>query len=104
IPEPATLSTIHQRVSDLEKKVKILRNVDHKSVILMGFLALGLLLEEAHMTWAHLEKKRTRLQTYTKSLEDFCKQWLETATSIKRCHRDLYSDGVRNLATASGRG
>ncbi|GKA42111.1 hypothetical protein Tco_0734771 [Tanacetum coccineum] len=44
------------------------------------FLALGWLLEEIHVTWAHLEKKRTRLRTYTKSLKDFCKQWLETAS------------------------
>ncbi|GKF04439.1 hypothetical protein Tco_0035107 [Tanacetum coccineum] len=43
-------------------------------------LALGWLLEEIHVTWAHLEKKRTRLQTYTKSHDDFCKQWLETAS------------------------
>ncbi|GJW16204.1 hypothetical protein Tco_0020337 [Tanacetum coccineum] len=43
------------------------------------FLALGWLLEEIHVTWAHLEKKRTRLRTYTKSHDDFCKQWLETA-------------------------
>ncbi|GJY70247.1 hypothetical protein Tco_0473950 [Tanacetum coccineum] len=28
--------------------------------------ALGWLLEAIHMTWAHLEKKRTRLQLYTK--------------------------------------
>ncbi|GJR50621.1 hypothetical protein Tco_1401142 [Tanacetum coccineum] len=41
------------------------------------FLALGWLMEEIHMT---LEKKQTRLRTYTKSLEDFCKQWLETAS------------------------
>ncbi|GKC59137.1 copia protein [Tanacetum coccineum] len=32
------------------------------------FLALGWNLEDIHMTWAHLEKKRTRLRTYTKSL------------------------------------
>ncbi|GKA56423.1 hypothetical protein Tco_0755495 [Tanacetum coccineum] len=44
------------------------------------FLALGWLLEEIHVTWAHLEKKRTRLRTYTKSHDDFCKQWLETAS------------------------
>ncbi|GKA44789.1 hypothetical protein Tco_0737585 [Tanacetum coccineum] len=44
------------------------------------FLALGWLLEEIHMTWAHLEKKQTRLLTYTKSHDDFCKQWLETAS------------------------
>ncbi|GKD74694.1 hypothetical protein Tco_1332976, partial [Tanacetum coccineum] len=29
--------------------------------------ALGWLLEEIHVTWAHLEKKQTRLQLYTKS-------------------------------------
>ncbi|GJS63358.1 hypothetical protein Tco_0677922 [Tanacetum coccineum] len=46
----------------------------------LRFLALGWLLEEIHATWAHLEKKRTRLRTYTKSLEDLCKQWLETAS------------------------
>ncbi|GJU68213.1 hypothetical protein Tco_1254472 [Tanacetum coccineum] len=37
------------------------------------FLALGWHLEEIHVTWAHLEKKRTRLRTYTKSLEELCK-------------------------------
>ncbi|GJX70918.1 hypothetical protein Tco_0308089 [Tanacetum coccineum] len=44
------------------------------------FLALGWLLEEIHETWAHLEKKQTRLRTYTKSFEDFCIQWLETVS------------------------
>ncbi|GJS12582.1 hypothetical protein Tco_0407054 [Tanacetum coccineum] len=34
-------------------------------------LALGWLLEEMHVTWAHLEKKRTRLGLYTKSLEEY---------------------------------
>ncbi|GKB19844.1 hypothetical protein Tco_0853767 [Tanacetum coccineum] len=32
-------------------------------------LALGWLLEKIHVTWAHLEKKRTRLRLYTKSLK-----------------------------------
>ncbi|GJY60079.1 zinc finger, CCHC-type containing protein [Tanacetum coccineum] len=35
------------------------------------FLALGWLLEEIHVTLAHLEKKQIRLQTYIKSLEDY---------------------------------
>ncbi|GJT55179.1 retrovirus-related pol polyprotein from transposon TNT 1-94 [Tanacetum coccineum] len=51
-----------------------------KRIFLMRFLALGWLLEEIHVSWAHLEKKRTRLWTYTKSREDLCKQWLETAS------------------------
>ncbi|GJZ35650.1 zinc finger, CCHC-type containing protein [Tanacetum coccineum] len=37
---------------------------------LVRFLALGWHLEEIHVTWAHLEKKQMRLQTYTKSLKN----------------------------------
>ncbi|GKB04959.1 reverse transcriptase domain-containing protein [Tanacetum coccineum] len=37
-------------------------------------------LEEIHVTWAHLEKKRTRLRTNTKTLKDLCSQSLETAS------------------------
>ncbi|GJW79594.1 ribonuclease H-like domain-containing protein [Tanacetum coccineum] len=37
-------------------------------------------LEDLHVTWAHLEKKRTRLRTNTKTLEDLCSQSLETAS------------------------
>ncbi|GJS56576.1 hypothetical protein Tco_0629938 [Tanacetum coccineum] len=36
--------------------------------------------KDLHVTWAHLEKKRTRLQTNTKTLEDLCSQSLETAS------------------------
>ncbi|GJW59763.1 MAK10-like protein [Tanacetum coccineum] len=46
----------------------------------MSFLAIGWHLEEIHVTWAHLEKKQTRLRTYTKSLEDLCIQHVETAS------------------------
>ncbi|GKB08538.1 reverse transcriptase domain-containing protein [Tanacetum coccineum] len=34
------------------------------------FLALRWHLEEIHVTWAHLENKRTRLRTYTKSMKN----------------------------------
>ncbi|GKB69075.1 hypothetical protein Tco_0930487 [Tanacetum coccineum] len=44
------------------------------------FLALEWLLEEIHVTWAHLEKKQTRLRTYTKSLKELCIQSVETAS------------------------
>ena len=46
------------------------------------------------MTWAHLEKKRTRLRTYTKSLEDMCFQCVETLSQFS-------SEGVTTIMTAS---
>ncbi|GKC35209.1 hypothetical protein Tco_1047593 [Tanacetum coccineum] len=68
------------------------------------FLALGWLLEEIHVTWANLEKKRIRLQTYTKSLKDLCKTVAGAGVvGIKRSRRDLSSDDIRNMAMASGR-
>ncbi|GKA03370.1 hypothetical protein Tco_0676151 [Tanacetum coccineum] len=60
------------------------------------FLALGWHLEEIHVTWAHLEKKQTRLRTYTKSLKKYC---LDGVASIKRRRHNLFSDGVWNLET-----
>nr|GFB92311.1 hypothetical protein [Tanacetum cinerariifolium] len=47
---------------------------------------LGWHLEEIHVTWAHLEKKRTRLQLFTKVDEEMC---------------TVAGDGVRNLVTPS---
>ncbi|GKA95081.1 hypothetical protein Tco_0817119, partial [Tanacetum coccineum] len=43
------------------------------------FLPLGWHLEEIQVTWAHLEKKRTRLRLYTKNHEELFIQSLETA-------------------------
>ncbi|GJT50511.1 ribonuclease H-like domain-containing protein [Tanacetum coccineum] len=37
---------------------------------LMRYFAFGRHLEEFHVTWAHLEKKQTRLQTYTNITQD----------------------------------
>ncbi|GJT89810.1 hypothetical protein Tco_1078655 [Tanacetum coccineum] len=37
------------------------------------------LLEEIHVTWAHLEKKWTILQLYTKVAKEKSSQWLDTA-------------------------
>ncbi|GJZ00801.1 hypothetical protein Tco_0518230 [Tanacetum coccineum] len=42
------------------------------------FLALGWHSEEEHVTWAHLEKKQTRLRHYTKNHEELCTPSLET--------------------------
>ncbi|GJS48654.1 reverse transcriptase domain-containing protein [Tanacetum coccineum] len=44
------------------------------------YFSFGIHLDELHVTWAYLEKKRTRLQTNTKTLEDLCLQSLETAS------------------------
>ncbi|GJY20689.1 hypothetical protein Tco_0393255 [Tanacetum coccineum] len=38
---------------------------------LMRYFAFGRYLEEIHVTWAHLEKKRTRLRTYTNIAQEF---------------------------------
>ncbi|GJY76812.1 hypothetical protein Tco_0481928 [Tanacetum coccineum] len=54
----------------------------------MRFLALGWHLEGIHVTWAHLEKKRTRLRLYTIYLEELCIQSVETASQVS-------SDNVR---------
>ncbi|GJY44059.1 ribonuclease H-like domain-containing protein [Tanacetum coccineum] len=37
----------------------------------LRYLAFGRHLEEIHVTWAHLEKKRTRLRTYTNISQDY---------------------------------
>ncbi|GJT20353.1 MAK10-like protein [Tanacetum coccineum] len=42
--------------------------LEDKQIPSVGFLALEWHLEDIHVTWAHLEKKRTRLQISTKSL------------------------------------
>ncbi|GKF26834.1 hypothetical protein Tco_0082728 [Tanacetum coccineum] len=44
------------------------------------FLALGWHLEEIHVPWAHLEKKRTRLRLYTKNHEELFTQSMDTAS------------------------
>ncbi|GKE73152.1 hypothetical protein Tco_1535193 [Tanacetum coccineum] len=44
------------------------------------FLALGWHLEEIQVTWAHLEKKQTRLRLNTKNHEELFTQSLETVS------------------------
>ncbi|GJV59365.1 hypothetical protein Tco_1465465 [Tanacetum coccineum] len=57
---------------------------------LYAMTALGWHLEEIHVTWAHLEKKQTRLRAYTKSLKKYCLQNMETASETNM--NDLESD------------
>ncbi|GJR18099.1 putative reverse transcriptase domain-containing protein [Tanacetum coccineum] len=54
---------------------------------------LGWLLEEIHVTWAHLEKKRTRLRLYTKSLEETIIQTVEMALPTLTTMSELDQDG-----------
>ncbi|GKC28235.1 hypothetical protein Tco_1035529, partial [Tanacetum coccineum] len=65
---------------------------------------LGWHLEEIYVTWAHLEKKQTRLRTCTKIYQEvlFTERGDDIA-GIKRRRRDLYGDGVWILATTSQR-
>ncbi|GJR66537.1 THO complex subunit 4D-like protein [Tanacetum coccineum] len=61
-------------------RVNVARGLNGQRTVVMRFLALGWHLEEIHVTWAHLEKKRTRLRLYTKNHEELCIQRVETAS------------------------
>ncbi|GKA31616.1 hypothetical protein Tco_0717921 [Tanacetum coccineum] len=50
----------------------------------IGIHAFEWLLEEIHVTWAHLEKKWTRLRLYTKSLEEIIIQTAERRRQLLR--------------------
>ncbi|GJZ55927.1 hypothetical protein Tco_0611120 [Tanacetum coccineum] len=50
---------------------KITSSQDATMRIMMRYLAFRRHLEEIHVTWAHLEKKRTRLRTYTNISQEF---------------------------------
>ncbi|GJT89742.1 hypothetical protein Tco_1078587 [Tanacetum coccineum] len=87
------------------RKAHLLEDKQIPSVgYLMRFLALGWLLEEIHVTWAHLKKKRTRLRLYIKYFEEIVHTKRgDGATNPKRRRQDFQDDGVRDLATTSER-
>ncbi|GKE15363.1 hypothetical protein Tco_1422940, partial [Tanacetum coccineum] len=64
----------------LQTNVQVFVDFDYAMGRSITVMTLGWILEEIRVTRAHLEKKRTRLRTYTKSHDDFCKQWLEMAS------------------------
>ncbi|GJT70300.1 hypothetical protein Tco_1029586 [Tanacetum coccineum] len=66
------------------------------------YLALGWHLEEIHVTWAHLKKKWTRLQTYTKSLEELCKQRLGKRECVERIPTEVIKNGNKVLKITVG--
>ncbi|GKF83855.1 hypothetical protein Tco_0248753, partial [Tanacetum coccineum] len=59
------------------------------------------LLEEIHVTWAHLEKKRIRIRLYTKSLKEITIQTVEKAPPAIATTSELNQDNVRIFKTAS---
>ncbi|GKA31214.1 hypothetical protein Tco_0717519 [Tanacetum coccineum] len=68
---------------------------------LYAMTAFWMLLEDIHVTWAHLEKKQRRLELYTKVVEEKSSQWLETASEILVTPSGLQNDSVRNLVMTS---
>nr|GEU65122.1 MAK10-like protein [Tanacetum cinerariifolium] len=56
---------------------------NYMSGTVIRYFSFGRHLDELQVAWAHLEKKRTRLRTNTKTLKDLCSQSLETASQAK---------------------
>ncbi|GJV35089.1 hypothetical protein Tco_1407566 [Tanacetum coccineum] len=67
------IKALHDQEGGLDHQEIIAINLDTSSDNMTRFLALGWHLEEIHVTWAHLEKKQTRLRLYTKSLKKYTK-------------------------------
>ncbi|GKB32918.1 hypothetical protein Tco_0872319 [Tanacetum coccineum] len=59
------------------------------------FRALRWLLEEIHVTWAHLEKKRTRYELYIQVDEDYCSQCMGMALELLATSSGLQGDDVK---------
>ncbi|GJV51059.1 hypothetical protein Tco_1446800, partial [Tanacetum coccineum] len=100
------LGTEYVTGMDDEREVTKAHLLEDKQIPSVGvfdeFLALGWHLEEIHVTWAHLEKKRTRLRTCTKIHQEVLfSERGDGVAGIKRRRRDLSGDGVWILATAS---
>ncbi|GKA29539.1 hypothetical protein Tco_0715784 [Tanacetum coccineum] len=73
--KPKTLAEMYQ----LSKIQEVANKISDKSLVFSVF-CIEWHLEEIHVTWAHLEKKQTRLRTYTKSFKELCSQSVETAS------------------------
>ncbi|GJS64216.1 ribonuclease H-like domain-containing protein [Tanacetum coccineum] len=83
---------------------RFLKELIRSIAILAGLMLILNHLEEIHGTWAHLEKKRTRLWTNTKTLEDLCLQRLETASPTLHDAVTTYLvTALQHFMTASAR-
>ncbi|GJX83535.1 hypothetical protein Tco_0333016 [Tanacetum coccineum] len=71
------------------------------------YSAFGWHLDKLHVTWAHLEKKRTRLQTYTKSMKKLLtergdgvagkRDCVERIPSVQNVENQVIQNAVQNL-------
>ncbi|GJU35797.1 reverse transcriptase domain-containing protein [Tanacetum coccineum] len=70
--------------------------MDDFSVFINSFDAsLGWHFEEIHVTWAHLEKRQTRLRLYTKSFEEIVHTERGYGVANYKRRRQRFDDGVR---------
>ncbi|GJT45128.1 hypothetical protein Tco_0953843 [Tanacetum coccineum] len=76
------LKVDNKTVIHTAKKVEFVtpKNDEKPNKKSVRFLALEWHLEEIHVTWAYLDKKQTRLRTYTKSMKKYYSQSVETAS------------------------
>ncbi|GJV26026.1 hypothetical protein Tco_1378721 [Tanacetum coccineum] len=63
-----------QNAFNLVDRTVMLEEVRLRCPAISRYFAFGWHLDDLHVTWAHLEKKRTRLLANTKTLEDLCLQ------------------------------
>ncbi|GJT75145.1 hypothetical protein Tco_1041870 [Tanacetum coccineum] len=63
------------------------------------YFSFGRHLVELHVTWDHLEKKRTRLQTNTKTFEDLCSQAGDGSQAIHGAVTNLIKDDITYFQT-----
>ncbi|GKE91960.1 hypothetical protein Tco_1573055 [Tanacetum coccineum] len=111
LPDYMALDECHQRIQQIvftevdllvqEKVVHVFNivlvpifEVRLRKAIRFVMRSLGWLLEEIHVTWAQLEKKRTRPRLYTNYLEENLTNCGDGVTSLKRW-RDGFLDGFR---------
>ncbi|GKE67526.1 retrovirus-related pol polyprotein from transposon TNT 1-94, partial [Tanacetum coccineum] len=83
----------------MSTEIKLTKDDKADSIDSTNYQALGWHLEEIHVTWGHLEKKRTRLQLYTKVDKENA-YWLETASGILVKPSEHQSDDVKTFVTA----
>ncbi|GJU77972.1 MAK10-like protein [Tanacetum coccineum] len=98
----APTTTVNRLVLEWEEKIKLHQEKEMKfDQWKSKIFTLGWILEEIHVTWAHLEKKRTRLRLYTKSLEETIIQTVEMASPTLATTSQLDQDGFRSITMAS---